>query len=167
MDEATVRALVDRQAITDQIYRYGRAMDRIDAELGYSLFHEDGQADYEGVYKGSGRGFIDQVCEQHRRALAHSHQVTNIVIALDGDRAASESYVISAVRFMHGDQPKQVETWGRYIDQWSRRDGRWAIDHRLALRDVDRIFDVTPVSRSELSRRDRQDPSYSILEGLK
>jgi hypothetical protein len=33
-DTETLRMLADRQAITDLIYRYCRAMDRIDVELG-------------------------------------------------------------------------------------------------------------------------------------
>ena len=34
---------------------------------------------------------------------------------------------------------KQITTWGRYIDQWSRRDGRWAIDKRIMIRDFAEI----------------------------
>ena len=158
--------IADRQAITDLIYRYCRAMDRIDAELGYTIWHEDAIADYGAeVYQGSGRGFIDHVCEQHRRALTHSHQVTNIIIELDGDRAGSESYVTSVVRFMRGDELKQVTTWGRYIDQWSRRSGRWAIDKRLSVRDFDEVRDVTPMSRLDRAKRDKSDPSYGVLKG--
>src|ERR1700712_3669770 len=94
MPEASLREVADRQAITDQLYRYCRAMDRIDHELGYSIWHEDGTADYgAAVWQGSGRGFIDSVGVAHRGLLQHSHQVTNIIIELDGDRAASQAYV--------------------------------------------------------------------------
>ena len=62
MAETTLREVADRQAITDQLYRYCRAMDRIDHDLGYSIWHEDGTADYgAGVWQGSGRGFVDHV----------------------------------------------------------------------------------------------------------
>lgn len=162
-DAELLRSLVDHQAITDLIYRYCRSMDRIDAELGYSIWHDDAVADYGEVYRGDGRGFIDFVCAQHRGAVSHTHQVTNIVIELDGDRAASESYVISALRMMLDGQLKQVTTWGRYLDRWSRRDGRWGIDHRLAIRDLDEIADVTPLTRVNPGRRDRTDPSYALL----
>ncbi len=165
-DTDTLQAVADRQAITDLIYRYCRSMDRIDPELGYTIWHEDAVADYgEEVYRGSGRGFIDHVCEQHRRTLTHSHQITNIIIELDGDRAASESYVTATLRIMRGDQLMQIMTWSRYIDQWSRRDGRWGIDKRVAIRDFDEIRDATAMNQLDRGRRDRTDPSYAVLRG--
>jgi hypothetical protein len=167
-DAQTVRELADRQAITDMIYRYCRSMDRIDVELGYSIWHDDATADYGAeVYQGSGRGFIDHVCEQHRRCLTHVHQVTNILIELDGDRAGSESYVVSDLRAGAGDQVKHITTWGRYIDQWSRRDGRWGIDKRIAIRDFSEMRDVTPMQLPERGARGPSDPSYGVLRGPK
>lgn len=157
------QAIADRQVITDLIYRYCRAMDRIDHELGYSIWHDDGTADYGSHYKGSGRGFIDQVCAQHAQLLTHSHQMTNIIIELDGDRASSESYVTANLRIERGGQLKQMTVLSRYVDTWSRRDGRWGIDHRIALRDFDEIRDVTPMSKADEGSRDRNDPSYSVL----
>ena len=98
MDAAFMRTLADRQEITDLIYRYCRSMDRIDASLGYTIWHHDAVADYGAdIYQGSGRGFIDHVCAVHRQTLAHSHQIANIIIQLDVDRAASESYVTSNI----------------------------------------------------------------------
>lgn len=164
-DQDILREMADRQAITDQIYRYCRAMDRIDAELGYTVFHEDATADYGAeVYQGDGRGFIDFVCNQHRSALVHAHQVTNVLIELDGERAASEAYVFSDLRAGQAPQVKQITTWGRYLDQWSKRDGRWAIDKRIAVRDFAEIRDASPMPLPERGRRDRSDPSYAILD---
>lgn len=159
--------MTDREAITDLIHRYCRAVDRLDHELGYAIWHADGTADYgEGVYQGSGRGFIDFVCEQHGKTLGHSHQVTNIILTVDGDRAASESYHIAALRIMRGEQLHEIRVWGRYLDRWSKRNGRWGIDHRVTVRDFDDIRPVTPLSNDVRSRRDRDDPSYAIFAGL-
>lgn len=165
MSEAqTVRELADRQAITDLIYCYCRSMDRIDVELGYSIWHDDATADYGAeVYQGSGRGFIDFVSEQHRGTITHVHQVTNILIDLDGDRAGSESYVVSDLRAGRGDQVKHITTWGRYIDQLSKRNGRWGIDKRIAIRDFSEMRDVTPMLLPARGARDRSDPSYGVL----
>jgi hypothetical protein len=160
----SLRTVADRQAIADLIYRYCRAMDRIDAKLGYSVFHEDSVVDYDRFYSGTGRGFIDMVCEQHRHALIHSHQVTNIIIELDGDRAGSESYVTSVLRYMEDETLKQITVWARYVDQWSRRDGRWGIERRLAIRDFDEIRDVAAASPPGRGTRDWTDPSYTVLK---
>ncbi|MCJ8159795.1 nuclear transport factor 2 family protein [Sphingomonas sp. LaA6.9] len=160
--------MTDREAITDLIYRYCRAMDRIDPELGYSIWHDDGTADYGAdVYQGSGRGFIDHVCKQHQGLLNHSHQVTNIIIELDGNRAASEAYVFATLRMQRGDALMQMMVWSRYIDQWSKRDDRWGIDKRIAVMDLDEIRPVTPMGKAGRGRRDRTDPSYAVLMGSK
>jgi hypothetical protein len=70
--------IADRLAITDQIYRYCRSVDRLDVPLGHGVFHSDSYADF-GSYKGSGRGWIDFICKEHLKFLHHSHQVTNII----------------------------------------------------------------------------------------
>src|SRR3546814_7499948 len=83
------------------------------------------------------------ICAQHRHTLMHSHQISNVIIELDGDRAGSESYVTATLRVRRDGQLKQMSVWSRYVDQWSRRDGRWGLDQRLAIRDFDEIRDVT------------------------
>jgi hypothetical protein len=166
MSEPTLREVADRQAITDQLYRYCRAMDRIDHELGYSIWHEDGTADYTAaVWQGSGRGFIDDVCKSHSGLLQHSHQVTNIIIELDGDTAGSEAYVTARLRFERAGKLMQMVVVSRYLDRWSRRDGRWAIDHRHTVMEMDEIAEVTPMKHHDVARRDRSDPSYNYLKG--
>ncbi|MFA5939518.1 MAG: nuclear transport factor 2 family protein [Sinimarinibacterium sp.] len=168
MQPESLQALLDRQQITELIYRYCRAVDRLDVPLGHSIWHEDATADYgAAVYQGPGRGVIDLVCAQHRHALNHSHQVTNVLIEVDGDRAASESYLIATLRLQRDDKLQQIMVWTRYVDRWSRRQGRWGLDHRIALRDFDEIREVRALSQDERSRRDRQDPSYAVLAGLR
>jgi hypothetical protein len=157
--------LADRLAITDQIYRYCRSVDRLDVPLGHNVFHPDSKADF-GVYKGTGRGWIDFICEEHRKYLHHSHQVTNIVIEVEGDGAGSESYVTATLRAGEGDKVMQRQFWARYIDSWSRRDGQWAIDDRECIVDFASVSEVTPVREDSRSRRDREDPSYSVLKAV-
>jgi SnoaL-like domain len=162
--DAELQLCADRQAITDLIYRYCRAVDRLDVPLGHSIWHPDGQADYGAeIYQGDGRGVIDHICAQHRHALHHSHQVSNIIIDLDRDRAGSESYVTATLRVRRGEQLKQLTVWGRYIDQWSRRDGHWGLHTRIAIRDFDEIRDVVAMNVHDRARRDRSDPSYGAF----
>lgn len=164
MSAAEPGALADRHAIMDLVYRYCRAVDRLDHALGCSVWHADGTADYgEGIYQGSGHGFVDFVIHQHGRTLGHSHQVTNIIIELEGDRAATEAYHIAALRIMRDGQPHEITVRGRYLDRWSRRNGCWGIDHRITIRDFDDIRLVTPLSAATAARRDQSDPSYAVL----
>jgi hypothetical protein len=158
--------LLDRQAITDLIYRYCRSVDRLDVPLGHSVWHEGGHADYgAGAYVGEGRGSIDAICAQHAQTLHHSHQVTNIVLEVEGDRAGSESYCIAALRIGAPGAVKQITVWSRYVDSWSRKGGRWGLDKRIAIRDFDEIRPVTPLADHQVGRRDREDPSYGVLKG--
>ena len=156
-------AVSDRLAIADLIYRYCRSVDRLDVALGHSIWHDDGIADYGSIYQGSGKGVIDLICAQHRQTLHHSHQVTNILIELAGDRATSESYVTANLRIQQGPQLRQISVWGRYIDSWSRREDRWGLDKRIAIRDFDEMRDVVEMSRYDIGKREPSDPSYKVF----
>ncbi len=158
--------VADRQAITDALHLYARAVDRLDVPLGHALWHADGTADYGDYYQGSGSGVVDRICADHSGLLAHCHQMTNMVIALDGDRAGSETYCIAALRMQRPDGQMQMSVWTRYVDRWSWRDGRWAMDHRIALREFDEIRPIQPLSAGGMGRRDRGDPSYAVLGNL-
>ena len=155
--------VTDRLAIADKIYRYCRAVDRLDVPLGHSVFHEDSTALFP-TYEGTGRGWIDAVCKAHLRFMHHSHQVTNVIIELHGNRAGSESYVFATLRAREGDKVLQREFWGRYVDEWSKRDGEWGIDRRECVIDFNSMREVTPMSESDRSQRSPKDPSYAVLK---
>ncbi|MDR2856680.1 MAG: nuclear transport factor 2 family protein [Novosphingobium sp.] len=158
--------IADRLAIMDRIYRYCRSVDRLDVPAGHSVFHEDGHADFGESYVGTGRGWIDFICEEHRKFLHHSHQVTNIILEVDGDTAGSESYVFATLQRQDGDTVFQHEFWARYVDKWSKRGGDWAIDRRDCIVDYGVIREVTPIGSDPRSRRDAGDPSYAVLKEL-
>jgi hypothetical protein len=166
-DRDLLRESADRQQITDLIYRYCRAVDRLDVELGSSVWHEGGLAEYEAFYSGTGRGVIDKICAQHRVLLGHSHQVSNILIELDGERAGSEAYVTATLRMRDGERLRQMTVWSRYVDRWSRRNGRWGIDKRVAIRDFDEVRDAVAMSQPCWGQRDPSDPSYDVLRSTR
>lgn len=156
--------LADHRAITDQLYRYCRAMDRMDHQLGCSVWHDDGTADYgEANFIGSGAGFIDHVNRQHAQLAAHSHQVTNILIELDGDVAGSEAYCFATLQMQRGEDRLRMLVHSRYLDRWSKRGGRWAIDHRIALMDLAEVAEIKPMPLHKTGSRDADDPSYAVL----
>lgn len=158
----------DKLAIAEQLANYARAMDRIDHALGYAVWHPGGTAKYGEMFEGTGREFIDWVCGTHRQMIAHVHRITNILIALDGDRAASEAYVQATLRFEQDGVLRQGTAYGRYLDSWSRQDGRWAIDHRDYVQDIDEIVNAGPPLVGAFGgRRDPDDPSYAVLAGVK
>lgn len=137
-----LQGLLDKQAITEVLHRYCYAMDQNDAEAGKSVWHPEGTADYVDMFEGSGHDFVDFGQDGHRGAYsATSHQVTNILIELDGDAASSSTYVTAACQLKDAELVFRIR--GRYLDTWSRRDGEWRIDARRFETD---IWQIVPLN---------------------
>lgn len=163
-----IRALLDKQAIREALYAYCRAVDRLDAALGHAVFHEDSFADYgQDVYQGPGRGAIDKIIRDHDNLVSHSHQIANVLIVLDGDRAGSEAYMTGTMRMQREGKEFQIFVRARYLDAWEKRGGRWAIVRRELAYDHDEVREVTSMRGASHAARDASDPSYSFLKGLK
>ena len=138
----------------------------MDRPLALSVWHPDGTADWGEMYQGLGSGFIDWVWNVHGEFERHSHQISNILIQVDGEQAVSESYVTVAL-WARPDSLRVVEMvgHGRYADRWSRRGGRWAIDHRRYISDLQTSMDIPAENAMEGAegRRDKSDPSYAVF----
>jgi len=153
------------EAIRRRLHEYCRAMDRRDDDLGRSIWHEDGTADYgDEVFQGLGRDFVEQVSRNHLRRTAHSHQIATAAIEVDDDAARSEAYVtVRLVTATTGGTTEELYV-GRYLDRWSRRDGRWAIDHRVWVLDFGEPARPVATPLVGSGRRDRGDVSYAVLD---
>jgi hypothetical protein len=164
----SVDELLAKQAITEVLYRYCRGVDRLDREMALSVWHPDAVADYGEHYRGTGAGFVDWVWRAHEGFERHSHQIANILIELvDSEHAVSESYDTAALRRRAGDgRVVDIISRGRYLDRWSCREGRWAIDHRVSVGDIQTVRESVPELADDsgsTARRDRDDPSYEYL----
>jgi len=162
---AAIETLVAKQEIREVLSRYCRGLDRMDKAMAYSVWHEDGTADYEGIFKGKGHAFVEWVWEAHARMSCHSHQVTNVLVELDGEFATSEAYV-TVMLWLAGeamDRQTEIVVRGRYLDRWSKRAGRWAIDHRTHLVDAQSIRQVTRGKSTPSAARDESDPSFGFI----
>lgn len=156
--------LVAKEAIREQIHNYARGLDRMDRQLALQVWHPDGTADYLGQYKGLGSGFIDHAWRAHEKIMGHTHQMTNIVIKVDGEKAVSETYLIASLRSEPTAESSSTNLIrGRYADKWSKRNGRWAIDHRVMVVDFSTRDDMTTANRKGFMRRDRTDPTYQVF----
>lgn len=158
-------AIADRLAITDLLYRYARSVDRIDKPLGHSVWHPHGVADYGDFFQGNGRASIDMICDSHLHLAMTQHLVSNIVIDLNGDEAASESCVFASLRRSGPEGPMQLSVWGRYLDQWARIDGQWGLVSRVSVMDMQDARPATSFGTAGQTVRDHSDPSYSLLRG--
>jgi len=175
MTDAAVTALLNKQAIAEVLYRYCRAMDRIDREATLAIWHPDGTCNYsstEGVSDMLFREYLIGSTKARQGFANHSHQIANILIEVEGDRAVSEAYFTASLQTAPADGIVTEHLWrGRYLDRWSRRSGYWAIDHRQVVFDSYTPHDF-PADRLKgapvaLSRRDAEDPSYAHFKNLK
>jgi len=158
--------LLAKQAITEQIYTYCRALDRMDRPAALAVWHDDGLADYGSIFKGTGAGFVDWVFEGHKRLASHSHQITNILIEVGDGVAASESYVIASLRSDDGAAASETIVRGRYADRWSYRNGRWAIEERTYVHDFDAVLSDVQSSIVGWGKRDESDPSHAVMAAV-
>ncbi len=158
-------ALAAKQEISEAIFRYCRGVDRMDRALTLSVWHPGGGADYTPWYNGDAAGLIDWLWPAHATTAGHTHQVSNVLIELDGGRAVSESYFTAVLRLERPDG-RLVDriVRGRYLDVWSHREGRWAIEQRRVVQDLESVSDVRTTATSDgATRRGPDDPSYSLF----
>ena len=167
--EEELQLLIDKEAIRDQIYRYCRALDRIDNELGYSVFAEDSKVNYGPTFpKGSGRQFIDIMLKQHRGMISTHHMMTNILIKIKGNKAVSETYMFAACKMKKkGGKTVTIDARCRDIDHWEKRDGVWLIVERIVAGDNTRMMEPDMDLENYNTERDnRKDNCYKVFDEL-
>ncbi len=164
MDDELARML-DERAIHRALTDYCRGIDRGDAELVASAYHDDATDDH-GRFKGLGTDFATYATEAlNAHARATHHAIANCTIDFDGaDTAHVETYVLATHR-VGTDAAERLERFGgRYVDRFERRDGRWAIADRVCVHDWDTVEDVgsTFIDRDVFTggSRDHGDISY-------
>lgn len=108
---------------------------------------------------------MEWVAGGHAATAGQSHQVANILIEVSGDAAVSEAYVTAAQRRDTDGRLYQTTIRGRYLDRWSRRDGRWAIDARRYVHDFADVRELTDAGMPASGAKDRSDPAYTLWPG--
>lgn len=128
---AALRALLDKQEIAELLTRYLRSVDRGDVAGVRACYLPGATEDHGGLFAGPAQGYVDSIeaALTHPRART-SHNMTNLLIALDGDTATAESYCITFARIKADGAYYHSFTGARMIDRLERRDGAWGIAHR-------------------------------------
>ena len=166
MDQQLMQEYLAKQAITEVVYRYARAIDRVDEDMLRSVFHPGSRHNhfYEGPSsdpqapseEGSPGDFVAVALGVLSAFTRTHHQLGNTLIALDaGDRARVETYFTAFHRMrakgdpLAGDDAFDTEmdyfVGGRYIDQFALRDGVWKIVERVGMTEWTRL--EAPCSR--------------------
>jgi ketosteroid isomerase-like protein len=156
--EERVRVLEDLEAIRAVLGRYCRAIDRADAGLLSTVFHEDATDDH-GEFRGSAGDFAKwAMTEGPKRYQTMQHTLGTINIELDGDVAYTEAYFANpgVLRMPQGGEPMLSVLIGRYVDRLERRHGEWRIASRVVVKDY---REVRPLHEADdLYKRSVQGP---------
>ena len=186
--EMQVARLASVEEIRNQLFNYCASIDRIDYDLGYSVFAEDSECDYGVAFQGTGREFIDYCLPAHLNCkwTHHMYGAMRIDVNETNDKAASSTYGYIMILTdaataaesnvqtdqVSGDEPGLLlmNQRVRYNDEWEQRDGIWVITKRVVSYDIG--FDLSldyVYDRENTYRGDEymNDPFYSTLEFAK
>lgn len=134
---AAIQMLLDKQAVTEVLLGYCRAIDRRDADLMRQVYWPDAIDDH-AVFKGTVEEFI-AYSFPFLEGVVSQHRITNILIDITGaDSAFSECYFSAFHDFPAEDgTPGRLEriVGGRYLDRHERRADKWRIIHRTLVLD--------------------------------
>lgn len=126
--------LVSRQSIANVLAVHSRGVDRADASLLGSAYHADATVDY-GFFAGAASELVAMLAAAQKGQPVTLHRTCNEWIAVDGDEARSESYVIAYLEQAAEQGSVQRLVGGRYLDRHARRGGEWRLAHRQYVMD--------------------------------
>lgn len=154
--------LAERE-IRQQLNNYCRSMDRCDTAMGLAVFHPESEVDYGPIFQGSGADFVVSTLAGHQYIATHVHRIMNVSIQVNGDTAGSEGYVDARFRMSHEGSLLELNTCGRFIDEWAKHEGRWVIRRRRYLHTTDSSRAVDAPNFPTGGTRDETDISYEVL----
>lgn len=130
----TIDELAAREEIRALSGTYMRGLDRLDAALVRSVFHDDATTDY-GFFQGGPDAFVEMAMGALREHAANHHMLGQINLRLAGDVAFGEVYFQAFHRITTGGQAQDLFISGRYVDRYERRAGGWKIAFRAEVND--------------------------------
>lgn len=178
IEQYSAARVADRLMIQDLVYRWCRAVDRLDAQGMLDVFWP-GAIDSHGPYIGPVEGLVEWILVRHKPIGMSSHFIGNLLIEfVHEDLALVESYVRTIQQYpAHAKQQLAQLTGGaagapdaamdmftssRYIDRVERRNGEWRIARRDLAQDWKQLVEVQhralqPHEGWIIGRRDGQD----------
>ena len=140
--ELTPAETADRLALRELFDAYAHCADRRDAEGQQALFTDDTRfavyMDGEGsepTYVLQGREALTPVFEDLNRYEATTHFNGQSTVTIEGNRATGESYTIAHHVYTEDGTRKNMIASLRYLDTFTKNDGRWYFAERKLILD--------------------------------
>lgn len=170
VDEARLELMLARDELHALVTSYCRAVDRADYEGLREMYHPDATDSHGSFSTGGVEQFIGQLqaAQPYVRVSQHNITTTNFVVA--GDKAHGEVYCLVFHTFAGPDHDVDVIIGGRYLDEYTRHDGRWKFSRRTIVadwayqNDPSRLDFEHPSTRGSLrGKPGRDDPSIGLF----
>jgi hypothetical protein len=129
--ESQLQQQRDLLEIHSVLTRYSLALDWLDDSILDTVFYNSAQIDY-GFFVGSGRDFKPVLMSAMRGLGRRFHYTGQVRAEIEGDTAEVESYNLSAAMadVSSGPQSEIVQFYGKYLDSFLKRNGKWGIIRR-------------------------------------
>lgn len=173
LNEARLQDLLDREEIRALVHAYCNAADRHDHEKMRTLYHPDATDDHGAMFSGPAMEFVDRLPEIQASMEILHHNVTTMNLAIEGDYAEGEVYLLALHRARTPEGPIDVLVGGRYFDKYERRGGVWKFLHRVIVADWANVHDPSIIDLdhpfldgAKIGRPGTADPSYGFFRLL-
>jgi hypothetical protein len=158
MTDVALQRLLAKDEIEGRMLAYARAVDRRDWALMRETFHPDA-AIHHAEYQGDVDGLVEVIKGRQAGVTITLHVFTNCLVEFPGpvtaisDRAVAETYLLAhqwldqaGARTRGVDAELiglEVESWGRYVDVFERRDGAWRVQRRVTVFETQNLRPAT------------------------
>jgi hypothetical protein len=123
----------DKEQIAEVLIRYATGIDSKDWPLLRSCWTDEIDVDYQQLGRFTSADALTDVMRQlHENMGPTYHRMSNIVIAIDGDRATARSYVQAVLMLQPNDSTNWVDALGHYDDVFVRTPDGWRIKERVS-----------------------------------
>lgn len=173
--ENKLQELLDKQEMTELMYKFARALDRVDGELMKSTYREDAIEEHQDpifpqlfFYNDNAHNFVEPAMEGFKAIKVTQHRISNPLVEIDGDTATAECYVWAYHVHEEDGVDKEGILGGRHHFKFERRDGVWKIKHRSTVFDWNQNQNATAIWAENYSdkyrdKRDKTDDSYNYI----
>lgn len=174
IDTKSLQELLDKEAIRNLVYRYCNAADRHDHVKMRGLYHPDAIDDHGDMASGPAQDFLDKLPEIQAPMEILHHNVTTMNIAVEGDYAEGEIYLLALHRVNADGRSFDVLVGGRFFDKYEKRNGEWKYLHHAIVADWANIHDPSIVNLdhpflrgAHIGQPGPTDPSYGFFRLLR
>ncbi|SMY16664.1 nuclear transport factor 2 family protein [Photobacterium aquimaris] len=171
-----LQVLLDKQDITEVMYRFARALDRVDGALMKNTYWEDAIEEHQDpifpelfFYNDNAHKFVEPAMEGFKQLKATQHRISNPLIEVNGDSATAECYVWAYHLHEENGVDKEGILGGRHQFLFERRNDTWKIKHRSTIFDWNQNQNATAIWSEKYDdkykgKRDKSDESYLYLK---